>query len=77
MKMKVCFKCEQYTPIHTDNPVSQAFVREFEGMHHKHPVQTVNRDEVPKHYICITDKKREQVHESLDPEWLNLLRAKK
>ena len=77
MKVKVCFKCEQYTPIHPENPISQAFVSEFEGMHHKHPVQTVNRDEVPKHYICITDKKREQVHESLDPEWLNLLRAKK
>ena len=77
MNVKVCFLCCQYTPIHPENSLSQAFVSEFEGMHNKHPVQTINRNEVPKNFICITDKKREESLESLDPEWLNLLRAKK
>ncbi len=77
MNVKVCFKCELYTPIHPENSHSQAFVKQFEGMHYKHPVQTINREEVPKKYICITPEKRENAHNSLVPEWLRLLREGK
>ena len=61
MKVKICFLCKQYTPIHPENPISCEFVKQFEGWHHEHPIQTINIEEVPEGFQCITHKKREEI----------------
>lgn len=70
MKVKVCFLCKQYTPIHPDNPLSQDFVKDFEKWHHEHPIQTINIEEVPKGFQCITLKNRREAMERLAVERL-------
>ena len=58
-RVKVCFDCCEYIPILPDNYHNSKRVKEFEAMHYKHRVQTVNRGELtPKRkydpvYVCI------------------------
>lgn len=61
MNVRICFLCEQYTPIHPENVVSQEFVKAFETWHHNHPVQTIPKEEVPGNFQCITPQEREKL----------------
>ena len=65
IQVKVCFLCKQYTPIHPENPISCEFVKQFEGWHHGHPVETILKEEVPDDFQCITPKKREEIFGAL------------
>ena len=65
MRVKVCFHCKQYTPIHPGNITSDFFVEEFLGWHGKHPVQTIDLIEVPKDFQRITPQNREKAYAHL------------
>lgn len=51
IRVRVCFSCKEYIPIHPDNPLSDVNVKAFNNNHNGHPVQTVNRSELDKSYI--------------------------
>ena len=46
LRVKLCFKCKQYVPIHENNFMSQQEVEMFDKVHSGHPTQIVNKDEV-------------------------------
>lgn len=50
MNVRVCFKCKHYTTIHPGNPMSVNRVLQFDFLHFKHPVQTIDRKELPKDF---------------------------
>lgn len=53
MNVRVCFKCKQYTPIHPGNSLNHKIIEQFDFLHFKHPVQTLNKNEIPKEFKCI------------------------
>ncbi len=50
---RVCFKCGEYTPIHPGNQVSSELIKKFNFLHFKHPVQTLDKKEIPKDFKVI------------------------
>ena len=50
MRVRMCVKCKEYVPIHPDNVLSLNVVSDFEFRHSKHPVQTIDKREVPEGY---------------------------
>jgi len=58
MNVKVCFKCGQYIPIHPNNSINQIELKNFEGVHSGHPIQTINRNEVPSDFMYITEARQ-------------------
>jgi len=64
IRCKVCFKCEVFIIIHSNNPASQIKLNLFEKLHSGHPIQTVNFCEVDKNYTC-TDIKIGKEREEL------------
>lgn len=53
MRFKVCMKCKEYVPIHPENSISYNIVKRFEFLHYKHPLQTLNSNEVPKDFKLV------------------------
>ena len=45
-RVRVCFKCREYVNIPNNNPRYEVYLRNFDSMHHLHPVQTVNKSEL-------------------------------
>ena len=46
MRVKLCFKCQEYVPILENNYLNSKEVIAFEKFHSGHPVQIVNKEEV-------------------------------
>lgn len=65
IKVRVCFKCKQYTHIYPDNPNNERFIRFFDIWHSGHPIQTVNINEIDNSYECINEKKRQKIIEEI------------
>lgn len=59
-KVRVCFLCKQYTIIYPDNPTNLKFIKDFDAWHDKHPLQTVNVNEVDNSYTLISEKGRKK-----------------
>ncbi len=53
MNVRACFKCKEYTPIHPGNQVSSELIKKFDFLHFKHPVQTLDKTEIPKNFKVI------------------------
>lgn len=53
IKVRVCFLCKEYQPIHPENHISYGMVKQFEFLHYKHPLQTLNLNEVPKDFKSV------------------------
>ena len=68
VRVRVCFACKQYTMIFPNNASNRRFVSNFNIWHNKHTTQTININELDNSYTCITDRKREKIHEGLIKE---------
>lgn len=49
IRVKACFKCQVYIPIIENNYLNSKEVMAFEKTHSGHPVQTVNKQEIPNY----------------------------
>jgi len=51
-RVRVCFKCREYVNVPENNPRYERYLRNFDAMHHLHPVQTVNKSELLETRTC-------------------------
>lgn len=65
VKVRVCFRCKQYTHIFPDNSQNFEFVDLFNNWHSGHTLQTINIRELDKTYILINENKRKKIAEEL------------
>ena len=49
IRVKACFKCQVYVPIIENNYLNSKEVIAFERAHSGHPVQVVNKQEIPNY----------------------------
>jgi hypothetical protein len=49
MRVKACFKCQLYVPIIENNYLNNQEINAFEKLHSGHPVQVVNKEEIPNY----------------------------
>ena len=56
VRCKVCFKCEEYIIIHSNNPISQIKLDLFKKLHVSHPIQTMCLNEIDTNYTYINIK---------------------
>ena len=64
--VRVCLGCKHYTIIYPENASNGRFIRLFDFWHSGHLMQTINIKELDPSYTCITEKKRERIHEVLN-----------
>ena len=50
MRARACLKCKEYVLIHPNNLVSQNLIKEFEIVHMRHNLMTVNLEEIKGQY---------------------------
>jgi len=53
MNVRVCFKCNEYTPIHPGNSLSHKIIEQFDFRHFKHPIETIDKKEIPKDFKVV------------------------
>ena len=46
LRVKLCFRCNQYVPIHENDYLNKKEVDAFDKAHSGHPRQVVNKEEV-------------------------------
>jgi len=46
-RVRVCFKCKKYLPVIEGNAENIQRIDHFNSAHHKHPVQTIPKSELP------------------------------
>jgi len=49
MRVKACFRCQLYVPIIENNYQNNREIVAFEKLHSGHPVQVVNKEEIPNY----------------------------
>lgn len=70
-RVRVCFDCNLYMPIHSDNYEAQLDEDWFKSLHHKHRTQIVDLDELrprgtfDKPYICVSRNARDKAMNDL------------
>ena len=53
MRARACIKCKEYVMIHTNNPLNQNKIDNFERIHHLHTLITVDLEEIKDQYQMI------------------------
>ncbi len=72
-KVKVCFKCEIYAPINTENKENQDLLNLFDGWHKGHKTGIIGIKELPRNYSVITFETRKESYEELKKSFLSIL----
>ena len=56
MRARACIRCKEYVLVHPEDPMNLGEIKEFEMMHEKHGLVTLDLEEIAQEYKKIAQK---------------------